>query len=61
MLLSELQLDWKPNYHLATLGFYATDKQAKNGLIVLMVISPKSQEELGLLPLSAVRKEEVWN
>lgn len=37
------------------------DKQAKNGLIVLMVISPKSQEELGLLPLSAVRKEEVWN
>lgn len=39
------------------------DEQAKSGLTVLMVVNPKSQEELGLLPLSAVKEDnvDVWN
>lgn len=37
------------------------DKQGMNGLIVLVLINPKSQEELDLLLLGGAREEDVWN
>ena len=42
-------------------AFVPVDKQAKNGLIVLVVINPKSQEELDLLLLGGAREEDIWN